>query len=225
MAFFDRLLRGNILFYPGCLSKYVLNEIADNYATLLLKIGINFKRLDSEVCCGSPVINAGYRHDFLELREKNLKLFEENKISKIITNCPSCYRIFKEEYNFDVEHVTQVILKNIDRFKKLKEEDITYHDPCHLGRNSNIISEPRLILDKLGYNVIELEKNMERAICCGAGAGLKANLPEVSNKIAMLTLDQVKTDKLVTTCPMCYLHFKQNSKNIKIMELSQCLSL
>jgi Fe-S oxidoreductase len=75
----------------------------------------------------------------------------------------------------------------------------------------------------LGFKVIELEKNKKDSFCCGAGGGLKGNRPELANNIAKNILDNVKTKKLITTCPMCYAHFKENSKDIQVLELSEVL--
>lgn len=224
MGFFSRLFARNILYYPGCLTKFVLKDIMNNYMNILDQINIDYITIkEKEVCCGSPVINAGYEQDFEDLKKKNLKLFDEHGIKKIIVNCPACYHIFSKYYNLKVEHITQTILKKIDYFDRKFNEEITYHDPCHLGRYCNVYEEPRKILRKLGFKLIELEKNKEDSFCCGAGGGLKGNHPELANKIAKNILSKVKTKKLITTCPLCYAHFKENAENIKVLELSKVL--
>lgn len=215
----------NTLYYPGCLTKYSLPKIKDNYEKILKKIGVDYIMLkELELCCGSPAIRGGYSKDFKDIKKKNLELFDRYGVAKIITNCPACYHIFKEEYGLDVEHASTLVLKNIDGFDKIKEkEQISYHDPCHLGRYSNIYEEPREVLRKLGYEVVELRNHHEESLCCGGGGGLKSNNPKVANKIAELRLSQVKTKKIVTPCPMCYAHLKENAKGIKVLEFSEVL--
>jgi Fe-S oxidoreductase len=222
----DRLLSRNTLYYPGCLTKFVLKDIEQNYKTILTNLGVNFIILpDMESCCGSPALNAGYTNDFKNLVENNMKIFWEHNISKIITNCPGCYNIFSKEYTLKIEHITETILKNLHKLKlnDFNEERITYYDPCNLGRHSGIYYEPREILKKLNFNIVELKNNKSNSMCCGAGAGLKTNAPRLSNKIAKYLLSQVKTKKLITPCPMCYAHLKENSKNIEVVELSQVI--
>ena len=178
MGFFNRLFARNILYYPGCLTKFVLKDIVDNYRNILDQMNIDFITLkEKEVCCGSPVLNAGYEQDFDDLKRKNLQLFDEHGVKKIIVNCPSCYHIFSKYYNLKVEHITQTILKNIDYFDMRFNEKITYHDPCYLGRYSGIYEEPRKILRKIGFKVVELEKNKQDSLCCGGGGGLKVKHP------------------------------------------------
>jgi len=226
MGILDRFLSRNTLYYPGCLTKFVLKDIKQNYIKILTDLGIDFIQLKSdELCCGSPALNAGYKDDFENLMEKNQKLFNEHAVSKIITNCPACYYIFLNYYNIKIEHITETIWKHIQKLelKDYQEESITYHDPCHLGRHSRIFNEPRLILEALNFKVVELMPNKLNSICCGAGAGLKTNAPKLSAKIAKNLLSRVKTRKLITTCPMCYAQLKDKDENIEVLELSQVI--
>jgi len=218
------LFKKNILYYPGCLNKYILKDIANRYIQILKNLGINFIILkDEEVCCGSPAYQAGYTEDFEKLREKNLELFRKNKIKKIITPSPQCAYTFSKLYGIKTEHVTETILKHAEKIPLKHEEEITYFDPCYMTRYNKLIEEPRKILNLLGFEIVELPKNKENSQCCGGNLNLKQNLPLMSNKIAKKILSQVKTKKLITSCPFCYLHFKANSEDIEILELSEVL--
>lgn len=224
--FLEKFTSGNTLYYPGCMAKYVLKDLEKNYMEILRKLNIEFIMLkDLEFCCGSPVLKAGFPKDFNNLIDKNLENFKRHSISRIITNCPGCYNIFLNNYNIKVEHTTQVIWKNIEKLKlKSFNEKITYHDPCHLGRYSDIYEEPRLILKALDFEIIESKKNKENTLCCGAGGGLRNNASKISSKIAKLRLKDVPAKKLITCCPMCYYHLKENtSDGIEVLELSQVL--
>lgn len=220
--------RKNTIYYPGCLSKYILKDIANNYVSILNKLGVKFSVInEKEICCGAPALNNGYVLDFQDIRERNRELFKKNKVGKIITSCGNCYKAFNENYDIKVEHITQTLMKYLNKLPLKFEEDITYFDPCILGRQSGIYEEPRKILDLLGFNVKELEFNRRNSICCGGGGNLKANLPKVADKMALRVLKFVKTKKLVTACPMCYYHLKQNATQnatgIEVLELSEVL--
>jgi heterodisulfide reductase subunit D len=216
----------NTLYYPGCLTKYALPEILANYEKVLKKMDIDFIMLkEQEFCCGSPVIRAGYRKEFKQLKKENIELFKQYGVSRIITSCPACYHMLKTEYGFEVEHMTQTVWKNINRFDKdkFKGEKITYHDPCHLGRYSDIYEEPRKILEYLGFEVVELKDNHEKSMCCGGGGGIRSYDIEAAKKIAKLRLGQLKTKKIITPCPMCYSQLKENAKDIEVLEFSEVL--
>jgi Fe-S oxidoreductase len=230
MGIFSMFKGKNVLFYPGCLSKFVLKPETENYKKILEKIGIDFIMLPDELCCGSPVFNAGYESSGLKLARKNLELFKNHNIAKIITNCPACYKTFKEyknmlpDWKIEVEHITATILNYLKK-KNIQyniKERATYHDPCHLGRHSQIYQEPREILERLGYEIIEMKNSKERALCCGGGAGLKANNPSLADKIAKKRIAQaheVGADKIITTCPLCFAHLEENS-DLQVLEFS-----
>ena len=230
MGIFSMLKGKNVLFYPGCLSKFVLKPETENYKKILEKIGIDFIMLPDELCCGSPVFNAGYESSGIKLARKNLELFKKHNIGKIITNCPACYKTFNEyknilpDWKIEIEHITITILNYLKK-KNIQyniKERATYHDPCHLGRHSGIYQEPREILERLGYEIIEMKNNQKEALCCGGGAGLKANNPELADKIAKKRIEQaqeVGADKIVTTCPLCFAHLEENS-GIEVLEFS-----
>ena len=231
----------NTLYYPGCLEKSALPEIFENYKAIFNKLGVDFILLpNEEVCCGLPVLNAGYKKETRKLAEKNLKLFKEKNVKKIITSCPSCYHTFKNVYpelirdwekaGIEVEHATVTILnalkrKGIDFSGKYEEDEwdeegreqekefIFYHDPCHLGRYSEIYNEPREVIKRLGGEIIESPYNKEKAFCCGAGGGMRANFPETAKAFAKKKTEFIpeKATKIISPCGLCYANFKSVS--------------
>lgn len=234
MKIISKLLRTNVLYYPGCLTKFVLPDIQKKYEKILSNINISFIKLkDVEACCGSPVLNSGYFKDFEKIANENYNTFVRHGIKKIITNCPACFHIFKNEYpetvkNWDikVEHITQTINKNISKIKPGKPEYVTYHDPCHLGRKSKVYNEPRGIIKKSGKKIIEMKLNKGNSFCCGGGGGVKSNFNELSNSIAKERIKQAEekeVNTIITSCPMCYLNLKENSNKIKVKEMSEVI--
>lgn len=237
MGLMDKLMGGNTLYYPGCMTKFVLRDLNKRYEGLLRKAGIDFITLkDLEVCCGSPAINGGYEEDSRILAENNLKVFREHGVKKIITSCPACLRVFGQEYpkllkdwDIEVEHATQTLLRAVKEGKlraDKKDLAVTYHDPCHLGRYCKIYQEPRELLQSMGITIREMELIKEQAFCCGGGGGVKANFPDLANSIAKERMGQAgKTGAkaLVTCCPMCYSHLKENAKGMEVKEISELL--
>lgn len=241
MGVFNKLLGGNVLFYPGCMEKFVLKNIQDEYEKILRKCEIDFIKLkDLEACCGSPVLNAGYFVDFETLVKKNFKIFKDHAVKKIITPCPACFKTFKleypkflDEFDIEVEHISQTVMNAIKngklKLKKIsKPMKVTFHDPCHLGRYCGVYDEPRDILKAMGYELVEMKFNKENAWCCGGGGGLRSNYPELSGEIGKERVKQakeVKADMIITSCPMCFSCLDEVGKksNIKTVELSSLL--
>jgi Fe-S oxidoreductase len=218
----DKLNFGNTLYYPGCLTRYAAPDIEKNYVEILNKIGLDFIHIPEFYCCGIPTENAGYKGITSELLEKNANLFRKHGVTRIITNCPSCYYKFKQLKGFKVQHITEVLAERLNYLDEIQEGDITYQEPCHLGRKSGVYEEPRAVLKKLGFNIIEQDHNRENSVCCGAGGGLKTNHPELANKIAQRYFKTAKTKRIITACGLCYLQLKENApKDVEVYELSQ----
>ncbi len=219
------LLRGNTLYFPGCITKYKLDWISRNYEEILRKIGISFITLpDIENCCGIPAYNAGYREDFFTLVNKNEEVLKNQGITKIITNCPSCMNALNKHYSIRAEHITETISKNLDKLQKKHEGKIAYHDPCELGRKAGTYKEPRKILQELGFEVVEMNSNHLHAMCCGAGGGMGMNAPTVAGKVAKARLREAPVKRIVTTCPLCYMHLKEHAPDdFQVIEMSELL--
>ena len=214
----------NTLYYPGCLTRFALPEIQKNYERILDYLGVDFVTIDEIKCCGSPVINAGYRKDYERLVKENQGLLKEYGVSEIVTNCPACYHMLKNIHP-NVKHITQIIAEKIGETRKMNLT-VTYHDPCHLGRYAGIYNEPREILKKCVKDVLEMDYCKERSLCCGGGGGFRSNYTELSRAIARKRVEQAKdtgADVLVTSCPMCYLQLKEVNE-IKVMELSEVVA-
>ncbi len=235
MVFLDKvknmLKMGKVLYYPGCVSKFKQKEIVDNYKKLLKRLGIDFVMLEiEELCCGLPLLNSGYKDSFEKIIEKNKLIFKNQKITKIITNCPACTHIFKKYYNIETEHIIETIANNIRKIeleqdknklseeydKEILKERITLHIPCYMMKDDKLIEKVKELIKKQNYNIKVLDENF----CCGTGHSplRKTNL---TRNVSRLTLDKTKTNKLLTLCPLCYEHFDENNKsNLEILELS-----
>jgi len=125
--------------------------------------------------------------------------------------------VMKNEYpkvvrrNFEVVHVVEYLDQLVSEGKlkpeKKVEMKVTYHDPCHLGRYSELYDAPRRILEAIpGIELIEMPRNREKAWCCGAGAGVKTAFPDFAAWTGEQRVEEAKetgAQALVTACPFC----------------------
>ncbi|MEM3399996.1 MAG: (Fe-S)-binding protein [Candidatus Micrarchaeia archaeon] len=227
----------NTLYYPGCLMKFAAPEMSEAYRKLLARCHEDFIVLsEQELCCGSPVESLGYRADFEKLIRKNAGIFAKHGVGRIVTPCPACYRVFLKEYptvlgdwRIKVEHFSQTLLHAIKdgrlRIKNKQEGTAVFHDPCHLGRYCGVYEEPREIIKMMGFELIELPRSRERALCCGGGGSFRVNFRGMADRIAKEFASVAKkngADRIITMCPLCYLHLKQNSE-IPVEEMGMIL--
>lgn len=216
------LFAGTYLYFPGCFTDAQLPDIKQNYEKLLKQAGISFQ-FHVMKCCGAPFNALGYKEEAEGLMEENKVSLRKKIYPRVLTNDPACYRTFKEKYGSKVEHLSTFLLRMLPLEKKFSE-DVTYHDSCDLGRHSKIYDEPRSILKKLGFAVVEFRENREYAQCCGACGFFNHNYPRIGDKMAQLLFKQLKTKKLVTASPHCYAHLKKNApQGVEVFELSEVL--
>jgi Fe-S oxidoreductase len=210
-----------MIYFRGCVVREKLPRISIATETILKRADVDYKLIENETCCGSFLMNTGFKDDAVEVMEKNLH--EINKIKgpdeKIVVSCAGCYNTLKHDYKeilgveLEVLHISELLNQLIAGGKlKIKEthKNLTYHDPCHLGRHSDIYEEPRKVIEKTG-NLIEMQGNRERSRCCGAGAGVKSAFPETSLEVAYNRIDDAEdtgAELLITTCSFCILNLE-----------------
>lgn len=205
--------------YVCCTSCYDARsqKIARAIATLLNKAGVSWGVIgNEESCCGESIRKIGQEELFTELAERNIALWKDKGVKKIITTSPHCLFTIKNEYpelggEFEVVHYTQFIAALL-RDQKLKlqkdmEQKIAFHDPCYLGRHSDIYQEPREILAALPKSTItELTRNRENSICCGGGGGRVWMETPPGERFGDLRVNDAvahEAETVATACPYC----------------------
>jgi len=228
-----------LAYFVGCTSSYREQNVAIATTEILNALNVNFKILDDEGCCGSPVYMTGQTEKAKKLAERNINYFKEAGIEKIITSCAGCYRTLKVTYpnkfglthGIEVKHLPEFIRSKLKsgelNFNKEINMKITYHDPCHLGRHMGIYKAPRAVLQKIpGIELIEMTRNRHNAWCCGSGGGVRSAFKDLSAFAAKERIEEAKKTKaeaIVSCCPFCLNQFKNNIENneIKVLDLSE----
>ncbi|NHJ24485.1 MAG: (Fe-S)-binding protein [Candidatus Lokiarchaeota archaeon] len=230
-----------LAYFVGCTASYRENDIAVSTVKILNSLNIDFRILENESCCGSPVFMTGQTDKAKELAVSNVEMFKDEKIEKIITSCAGCYRALKEIYpkKFELKHGIEIIhlpefisikLKNGSlKFNNNINMKVTYHDPCHIGRHMGLYKEPRTVLENIsGLELVEMDRNMHNAWCCGSGGGVRSAFKDLSEFSARERIDEAletNATAIVSSCPFCLNQFKTNIKNeeISVYDISQLI--
>lgn len=233
------------LFWVGCAGAFDdrYKKVTRDFAKILTYLNISYAILGKEESCtGDPARRAGNEMLYQMQALQNIGTFKSYEVKKIITICPHCYNIFKNEYpdlggNYEVINYLQFLDKYIENgslkidASLLANARITYHDPCYLGRANDIYAEPRSILKTLTNNFVEMERNKSFSYCCGAGGSQMFKEAENGNKEVFIerTEEALRTDAAIiaTACPFCMTMLtdglkyknKEDIKNYDIAEL------
>ena len=213
-----------------CTSAYDARSrnIARAMVKVLTAAGISFGVIgEEENCCSESVRKMGDEGLFLGTAEKNIKLYKEKGVKKIITTSPHCYYTFTQEYpelggDFEVVHYTQLLAGLLEEGKlKLSgtlDKKVTYHDPCYLGRHSEVYEEPRALISAVtGGNLVEMKRSRKESLCCGAGGGRlwMETKPEWRfSDIRIQEACDTGASILATACPYCISMLEDSRKTV-----------
>ena len=240
----------DILFWVGCAGSFDqrAQKITKAFATILTKVGLNYAILGKEeMCTGDPVRRAGNEFMFQMMAYQNIHLLNNYGIKKIVTACPHCFNIIKNEYKelggeYEVIHHTVLLKQLIDEGRiKLKEggsfkgKRITYHDSCYLGRANNIYEAPRKVLEALDAELVEMKRCRSNGLCCGAGGAQMFKEEEKGNERINFerTNEAIGTGSniIAAACPFCNTMLTDGVKAaekedaVKVMDIAELIAV
>jgi heterodisulfide reductase subunit D len=211
--------KADLVYFPGCVAMYRYPSIPQATAKILNKAGVDFAVLgDNDQCCGNPLLLTGQRALAKRVIRQNVENLEAMGAKKVVATCSGCFRSLSQEYpkiigrdlRFQVVHISQ-LLEDLIKEGKIKlnptKLKVTYHDPCELGRLSNVYEAPRNVIKSIpGVELVEMQRNRSCAWCCGAGGGVKAAFPNLAVELAQDRVAEAKetgAKKIVSCCPTC----------------------
>ncbi len=192
-------------------------KIARAFVQLLQRAGIRYAILgEEEESDGDSARRLGNEFLYQELARRNVELFRAYGVKKIVTTDPHAYNQFRKEYadfglSAEVVHHSELLAQLLDEGRLAPRHPVkrraTYHDPCYLGRYNEVYAAPRRVLARIpGLELAEMEKNRNKAMCCGAGGGSmfkeetgRRRINELRTEHALATGASV----IATACPYC----------------------
>jgi Fe-S oxidoreductase len=238
-----------ILFWVGCSGSYDqrAQKITRAFAQILNRIGLRYAILGKEeMCTGDPARRAGNEFIFQMMAYQNIQTLNNYKISKIVTACPHCFNILKNEYpelggNYEVIHHTVFLQQLIDEGRiRLKEggsfkgKKITYHDSCYLGRGNGIYDAPRKVLEALDAELVEMKRCKSKGLCCGAGGAQMFKEEEKGNTRINFerTHEAIETsaEVIASACPFCNtmltdgVKHEEKEDRIKVLDIAEMIA-
>lgn len=234
----------DILFWVGCSGSFDqrAQKITRAFAAILNKTGIKYAILGKEECCtGDPVRRAGNEFMFQMMAYQNIQTLNNYQVKKIVTACPHCFNIFRNEYpvlggNYEVVHHTVFLQQLIDEGRvKLKEggsfkgKRITYHDSCYLGRANSIYEAPRKVLEALDAELVEMKRCRSKGLCCGAGGAQMFKEEEKgTTRVNFERSDEAiatGSEIIASACPFCNTMLTDGVKHAEKEDTVQVLDI
>lgn len=208
-----------ILWWVGCApsTDARAQKTARAFVEILNSAGVNYAVLgQNEQCNGDSARRAGNEFLFSELASANVEMLNEVKPKRIVTTCPHCLHTIGNEYpdfggHYQVIHHTTLINELITagrlKLNQKSHERLTFHDPCYLGRQNNILIDPRQVLQATNSGFVELPRHGKKSFCCGAGGAQMWK--EEEDGLERVNANRFReaqangADTLAVGCPFC----------------------
>ena len=223
---------GRVAIFAGCSVNYFYPRMGNALSNILMTKGYETVVFKGESCCGAPFRSMGLEDTAAQLAQKNIELFSRVRAEAIISICPTCTMVIKEQYPVltgrTIDGIMDVneffIRSGITGGLETAASVVTYHDPCHMSHGLRIKEEPRKILKGMGgIEFVEMEHADE---CCGFGGLFSRYYKEMSMDIGNRKLGSIaatSADTVVTSCPGCIMqleHLRQSSKkDFRVMHI------
>lgn len=237
-----------VLFWVGCAGSFDprAQKVTVAFTKILNEANVDFAILGKEeACTGDPARRAGNEFIFQMTALQNIEVLNMYEVKKIVTTCPHCFNILKNEYpelggNYEVMHHTEFLQSLINEGKlKLKNggtfngKKITYHDSCYIGRANGIYEAPRSVLKNLDNELVEMKRAGKTGLCCGAGGAQMWKEDEPGDK----RINMERTEEALGTgaeivavnCPFCLtmmsdgVKAKEKQEEVMVYDLAELI--
>lgn len=218
------------LLWVGCAGSFDdrTKKVSTALVKILQKAGVSFAILGTEEkCTGDFARKVGNEMLYQMMAEENIEILNGYDVKKIITACPHCLNTLKHEYpqkggNYEVIHHAQFIDQLVKDGKitlnASLEGDLTYHDPCYLGRYNDVYDEPRNLLSTVAKNDFkELDRCGQESFCCGAGGGRMWMEETIGKRINLERAEEIAGKNVANVavgCPFCLTMIEDGMKEL-----------
>jgi len=207
--------------YAGCMLEFVYPEIGEAIWQVLEKSAVAAVFAQDQCCCGAPALYAGDVDTARKLMIDNIAALEAGSPDYIVTGCPTCAVMLKEQAprllaGTDWEARANELAAKVMDFSRFAAEvldirpevggergKVTYHDPCHQVRGLGTGGCSRDLIARCGMDLVEMTDSDE---CCGFAGSYSIKQPGVSGSIMNRKLEHIHetgATAVATDCPGC----------------------
>jgi len=236
--------RGTVLYFTGCATNYVDQEVGFAVTEVLSSMGYRVEIPGKQVCCGLPLFMHGRQDKARANIIRNIECLDREDVVAVLVDCATCGSALKREYPHLVREfgldpdralavsaktrdISEFLLENWEQLEPELEPEpgrvqrATYHAPCHLRNAQKLSTEVEEVLSRLPN--VEYVRAPDFDQCCGGGGSFFYEHPEISKRIVSRKIDNAAATGATvwaSGCPSCRINFLGNleeTQNMKVL--------
>ena len=231
-----------VLLMPGCTNDLLRPSVNEAAIELMSRMGIEVVVPPGLGCCGAIEHHLGEEDKALRSARRNIdllkQLYEEQPFDAIVNLASGCGSILKDYAHLlrhevgyakragDIAHlvrdITEVLAETpLTAPRQWSDIKVAYHGACSLEHGQKITRQPRDLLRKAGYTVLEIH---EGHLCCGSAGTYSILQPTISKALRdrkLRNIAKLEADIVTAGNLGCINHLASHSKTpiVHIVEL------
>jgi glycolate oxidase iron-sulfur subunit len=224
--------RARVALLSGCVDPVVMPSIREAAIRVLTRRSVEVVLAEGEACCGSLVHHMGRAEDARRQVKNNIDVWtrelEGEGLDAILITASGCGTTIKD-YGFmlrqDPAYAAKAarisaLAKDVSEFllqldppqESSLDTRVAYHSACSMQHGQKITREPKELLGRAGFEVVEVP---EGHLCCGSAGTYNMLQPELSaglraRKVA--NIERTAPDVVATGNIGCIVQIAQGTK-------------
>ena len=198
----------------GCAQQVLAPEINAATVRLLTRLGCDVIVAEGAGCCGSLNHHMGQHDAAMALATANIEAWsreiDQGGLDAVVINASGCGTTVKD-YGFMFRNEPAAIRDKAERVAGLAADitelltrigytatrpppglTVAYHSACSLQHGQQITAEPKALLRKAGFRVVEPP---EGHLCCGSAGTYNMLQPEIATRLRARKLRNIEKTK------------------------------
>ena len=204
--------RKRVILLTGCAQQVLRPDINDATIRLLARARVDVEVAAGAGCCGALTHHMGKEASAISFAKANVdawsKVMAKGPVDAVIVNASGCGTMLKD-YGHLLQHaggdyparaariasltrdvtefITEVDPGPARRWSSIR---VAYHSACSLQHGQQITDEPKTLLRKAGYSVIDVP---EGHLCCGSAGTYNILQPELALQLRARKVENIKS--------------------------------
>jgi glycolate oxidase iron-sulfur subunit len=203
--------KARVALLTGCAQQVLMPRINEATIRLLTRLGVEVVVSSGAGCCGALNHHTGQHDRAMALARANIEAWsQEADLDAVVINASGCgttvkdygfmFRSEPEQWRTRAETIAGLavdITEFLSRFgysptREAPGLTVAYHSACSLQHGQRVTSEPKTLLARAGFRVVE---PVEQHICCGSAGTYNLLQPEIAGRLRTRKLGNLKAKK------------------------------